>query len=307
MDEIEVLGAARAELGEGPLWIPETRRLAFVDIDAGELHRLDPVDGRRDAVTVGVPLGFAVPVAGSDEVVCAHGADLVRVDETGTIRGRLVVEADRPGNRINDGKADPMGRLWFGSMSPTREPGTSALYRLDRSGLVTIDDTVGLSNGLDWDVSRRRMYYIDSVTQRIDVFDYDVATGDVTNRRPFAVIDAADGLPDGLTLDAEGNVWVALFRGGVIRCYDPDGTHVRSVELPVPWSTCPAFGGEGYETLFVTTSRHRLSAEERLEQPLAGAVLAVRPGATGRPAFLVAPEVAAMIGRDVRSDERSDP
>jgi sugar lactone lactonase YvrE len=170
------------------------------------------------------------------------------------------------------------------------------LYRLDTDGTITTPlPGITLSNGLDWDVARQRMYFIDSVEQRIDVYDYDVDTGEIEGGRPFATIDAADGLPDGLTLDADGCVWVALFEGGVIRGYDPSGAVIREIDLPTTCPTCPTFGGSDLSTMFVTTSRHKLDAAQRAVQPLAGAILVVDPGVRGRPANHVGGGAAAAL------------
>ena len=195
---------------------------------------------------------------------------------------------------MNEGKPDPRGRLWFGTMSKTREPEQAALYRFDDDGLVRIR-TITTGNGTDWDVERGRMYHVDSPTQRIDVFDYDVATGDVENVRAWATIDANDGLPDGLTIDSEGCVWLALFEGGAVRRYDPDGAVMCEIALPTPFVTCPAFGGDDLSTLFVTSSQHKIPPEERAGDPLAGALFTIDAGVTGRPANLLSPDVAATV------------
>ena len=139
------------------------------------------------------------------------------------------------------------------------------------------------------------MYHVDSPTQRIDVFDYDVATGDVENVRTWATIDADDGLPDGLTIDSEGCVWLALFQGGAVRRFDPDGAVMFDVELPTPFVTCPAFGGDDLSTLFVTSSQHKIPPEERAGHPLAGALFTIDSGTVGRPANLIAPDVAGKV------------
>lgn len=287
--------AERCDLGEGPHWNAATARLTYVDIDAGTLHELDPVHGTAVAAAVGPPISFAVPVAGGGGRVCGTGGDLTLLDAGEKPLGTLLVEGGRPGNRMNDGKADPAGRLWFGSMSLDRTTGAAAFYRLDADGLVTIDGSVTISNGLDWDLERQRMYYVDSPQQRIDQLDFDVASGEVENRRTFAAIDPHDGLPDGLTVDADGGVWVALFGGGAVRRYDPGGEMVETVPLPVTCPTCPAFGGADLSTLFVTTSRHRLSDAQRAEQPLAGALLVVDAGVRGRAGNPVADVVAATV------------
>lgn len=297
MASVDAPYPVRCELGEGPNW--DSGRLTYVDIDAGTIHRLDPATGTATATRVEPPISFFIPVDGGSSWVGGTGAGLTLFDADHAPIGKLVVEDGRPTNRGNDGKADPAGRLWFGSMSLTRTPGTAGFYRLDAAGLTTIDGSVTTSNGLDWDVERQRMYYIDSPEQRIDVFDFDAGSGDVEHRRPFATLDPDDGLPDGLTVDADGCVWVALFWGGAVRRYDPDGAIVENIRLPVTCPTCPVFGGDELATMFVTTSRHRLTDQQRAEQPLAGALLVVDAGVRGRPSYPVSAAVAAVVGGDL--------
>jgi sugar lactone lactonase YvrE len=295
MVAVDAPWAVRCDLGEGPYWDAAAARLSYVDIDAGIIHELDPTTGDEERVSVEAPISFAIPVGGGGRKVCGTGVDLTLLDAAHREFGRRSVEPDRPGNRFNDGKADPAGRLWCGTMSLSRTTGAAALYRLDSSGLVTVTPAVTISNGLDWDVERQRMYYIDSPTQRIDVFDFDITTGGVEGRRPFATIDPDDGLPDGMTLDADGGVWVALFGGAAVRRYDPDGSLSDVVGLPVTHPTCPVFGGPDLALLFVTTSRHKLTDGERAEQPLAGALLVIDAGVRGRPGNIVSTSTAAAI------------
>jgi sugar lactone lactonase YvrE len=140
-----------------------------------------------------------------------------------------------------------------------------------------------ISNGLGWSPAGDRMYFIDSTTHRIDVFDYDAESGRIAGRRAFAEIDPSDGLPDGMTVDSEGGVWVCLFGGGAVRRYGEDGALEDHVELPVTNPTSPVFGGPDLRTLYVTSARHRLSEKQLAAEPLAGAVFALRPGVVGLP------------------------
>ena len=284
----------RHELAEMPHWDFARRRLCYVDINAGTINELDVTSGNRNEIELAAPLGFAMPVAGTGVRLCGEGNDLVAVDAAGDELGRLPVEPGLDGNRMNEGKPDPQGRLWFGTMSKAREFEQAALYRLDEIGITRIR-AITTGNGTDWDIERRRMYHIDSPTQRIDVFDYDLASGEVENVRTWATIDPADGLPDGLTIDSEGCVWLALFLGGAVRRYDPDGVVMYDIALPTPFVTCPSFGGDDLSTLFVTSSQHRIPPEERAGYPLAGALFTIDAGVTGRPANLVSADVAATV------------
>lgn len=292
---IDIPFSHRHDLGEAPHWDAPTRTLIYVDIFNGLVHDLDPATGALTTVAVEAPVGFVVPVAGSTERIAACGGSLVRMTPAGIELGRLAVEAHLTGHRVNDGKADPVGRLWFGTMAKDWAKGVSGMYCVDEHGLRQVASGITLSNGLDWDVSRRRMYYVDSPTQQIDVFDYDVATGAVENRRRFAAVPAEDGLPDGLCLDAEGCVWLCLFGGGKIRRFDPDGAVMSDLAVPVTHPTCPVFGGDDLRTLYVTTSRHKLTPEQRETQTLAGSLLVIDAGVPGRPCDEVDPAVAALI------------
>jgi sugar lactone lactonase YvrE len=292
---VDVPFPGRSELGEGPHWHPDTQRLTHVDINGGHVHDLDPVSGDETTTSFAPPISFAAPVAGSSERILGCGGDLIVVSPDHGEIARRAVELDRPRNRFNDGKADPAGRFWFGSMSLDRTPGAAVLYCLDGDGVRVVDPAVTLSNGLDWDVPRERMYYIDSTEQRIDVFRYDVETGAISERRPFAVIAPADGLPDGMTVDADGCVWVNLFGRGTLRRYDPDGALMIDIALPTPGATCPVFGGNDLSTIFVTTSRHRLTEAERATDHIAGAILVVDAGVRGVPGNSVSPAAAAHL------------
>jgi sugar lactone lactonase YvrE len=169
-------------------------------------------------------------------------------------------------------------------MSTRREPGVAALYRIrpNEPPEAVIAGTT-ISNGIGWSPEGDRMYFVDSTTQRVDVLDFDPATGAVARRRPAIDVDPRDGLPDGLAVDEDGAIWLCLFGGGQVRRYAPDGRLLAVASLPVTNPTSVAFGGDDGATLFVTTARHRLSASQRRAEPLAGAVLAVRPGVRGVP------------------------
>jgi sugar lactone lactonase YvrE len=214
--------------------------------------------------------------------VLAIESQLWRVDESGTWALLAEIE-ERPRVRFNDCRADPRGRLWAGTFHRDRQVGAAALYRLDPGGQITLVlPNRTISNGIGWGLDGTTMYYIDSITYRIVAFAYDLDTGDLGEQELFAEIDPTDGLPDGLTVDAEGGVWVCLFGGGRIRRYLPDGHLDQEIVLPLTNPTCPAFGGEGLRTLYITTARFRLTDEQLGREPLAGAVLRLDPGVAGR-------------------------
>ncbi len=284
---VELVLDARADLGEGPRWDSAHQRLLWVDIMRGRVHAFTPSTGACRNVAVGQPVG-ALASCRDGSLVLAVAGGFARLDlDSQKFEMQAAVEADRPQNRMNDGACDGAGRFWAGTMALDEQPGAGALYRLDPDLTVhTMLTGVSISNGLDWSLDGRRMYYVDSPTRRIDVFDFDVATGSIANRRTFVEVPADAGVPDGLTIDAAGFVWLALWGGAALRRFAPDGTLERVVPLPVTHPTSCAFGGAALDELYVTSARRPLTAEEKARQPQAGGVFRVRPGVVGRPAHL---------------------
>jgi sugar lactone lactonase YvrE len=284
---VEELPGIRTELGEGPLWDAGRQCLWFVDIMRGHVHRFDPASSRDRVYEIGQPVG-AVAVAKAGDLVCAVRDGFVRLDaDKGSVTPFVDLERDLPRNRMNDGYVDARGRFWAGTMSMDGVRNAGALYSLAPDGKVTKHlSGVTTSNGIDWSADNRRMYYIDTGEPRIDVFDFDLERGSISNRRSFAGIDPSHGKPDGLIVDAEDHLWVALWRGGQVRRYSPRGELVRTVPLPTPLTTKPAFGGRGLTDLYVTSAFIQLTEAERVGSPAGGAVFRMAPGARGRAANL---------------------
>lgn len=283
--DAELFLDARSRIGEGPVWEEATGRLVWVDIPGQAVHRTDPITGTDVVRLVGHDIGAAVPRAGGGLLLAAE--DGFRALDDGTDRTQLwvAVEADDPTMRMNDGKCDAQGRFWAGTMDRDSAPGRGSLYRLDPDGaLRTMVAGVSISNGLDWSLDGRTMYYIDSLTHHVDTFDFDPATGELGERRTLVTVDAADGDPDGMTVDADGYLWVALWNGSSVRRYTPDGRLDRTLRLPVAQVTSVCFGGPDLRDLYITSASENLTAEQRAEQPHAGSVFRARPGVTGRPA-----------------------
>jgi sugar lactone lactonase YvrE len=196
----------------------------------------------------------------------------------------------RPGLRFNDGKCDPAGRFWAGTMAYDQAEGAGALYRLDPDGLARmVIDEVTISNGLAWSLDGRTMYYIDTPTQRVDAFPCDPVTGAVGDRRSEIHIPPEAGAPDGMTIDAEGGLWIALWGGSAVHRY-LDGRLEQVIELPVSQPTSCCFGGESMDELYVTSARQGLSAGRLRAETLAGALFRIRPGVRG-----LAPAVFAGV------------
>jgi sugar lactone lactonase YvrE len=284
--QAEPVGEVKAVLGEGPYWVPEDDCLLWVDVDRGQLHRTYLPSG--DTVTLDLEAASAVFPAVGGGLLTASGSQLAL--HLPAERGehwvtRVIAEvAARDGVRFNDAGVDPAGRVWVGSMHTDESEPLGELYRLDAGGvLTTVLKNVTVSNGLGWSPDGTTMYYIDSPMRRIDLFDYDPATGEAFQRRVFADLSAFAGVPDGLTVDADGYVWAAVWGGGVLRRFAPDGTQDAVVPVPVSQPTSMAFGGPGMTDLFVTTASIGLPEAELAAQPLAGRLLRLVPGPVGLP------------------------
>ncbi|MFD4026280.1 SMP-30/gluconolactonase/LRE family protein [Streptomyces sp. NPDC058576] len=273
----------RADVGEGPAWDAAAQRLLWVDVTGCAVHVFDPATGDDRTTDVGVHVGAALPAADGTLVLAVRDG-VARLAADGSPHPLAAVEADRPGNRMNDAKCDPSGRLWAGTMPYGDERGAAALYRYDRAGVTQVLSGVHLSNGLGWSPDGTTMYHIDSRTQRVDAYAYDDATGAIRDRRPVVAVPAAQGMPDGMAVDEDGCLWVALWGGGAVHRYTPAGTLDRVVRLPVTQVTSCAFGGPAGDVLYVTSAAYGLDPAQLADQPLAGSLFALDPGATGRPA-----------------------
>jgi sugar lactone lactonase YvrE len=280
---VELVLDIRTELGEGPLWDDRRQRLLFVDIMRGHVHECDPQSGHDRVVEFPWPVG-AVALYESGDWLLAAADGFYRADpSTGAASLIAAVEADLPGNRMNDGYVDARGRFWAGTMGMHRVRSAGTLYRLDADGSVyPMVTPVSTSNGIDWSLDNRTAYYIDTPTGRVDQFDFDLASGTLTNRRPLVEIPASDGSPDGLIVDAEGFIWVCLWKGAVVRRYAPDGQLAMVIPTPAAQTTKCAFGGPNLDELFITSAWTGLTDAERSAQPLAGGVFRCRPGVKGR-------------------------
>ncbi len=268
-------------LGEGPFWDARNQRLHWVDILAPALLSGDPQTGERSTRPMPELIGVAIPKA-SGGFVCATETGIKTISEAGEIAVLAEPEDDRPGNRFNDGKCDSRGRLWVGSLAINTEPGRGRLWRVDPDGsFALMEDDLHISNGLGWSPDDRTFYFTDG-PKTIWAYDFDAEAGTIANRRVFAEFGPGDGVPDGLTVDSEGHVWVAIWDGWAVRRYAPDGRVERTISLPVPRPTSCTFGGPNMDRLFVTSARIRLSARHLAEAPLSGSVFALDAGVTGQ-------------------------
>ncbi|WP_338532903.1 SMP-30/gluconolactonase/LRE family protein [Paenibacillus peoriae] len=270
---------AKAKLGEGPSWDQRFQRLFWVDIEGFQLHIYDPSTCTDHTIEVGEHIGAVVPYL-KNKVIVALISGLYCLDiETGA---KVLIhdpEEGKLGNRFNDGKCDPTGRFLAGTMSLNGEHAQGALYSLSTKGNVSLlVDKASISNGLAWSADHRTMYYIDTPTLEVVSFDYDVAQGTIRNKQLVARLDESEGYPDGMTIDAEGMLWVARWGGKrVSRIHPAHGEVIAEVSLPVNCVTSCAFGGEHLDELYITTAQDNDSAD----QPLAGGLFMVKTGVRG--------------------------
>lgn len=267
---------------EGPVWSPSWGGLRWVDMLAGDVLSLGS-DGAVERRHVGASAAVLRPRQGGGAIIgVERGVTLEAPDGTLTALPQMWSDESI---RMNEGACDPYGRFLCGSMAYDQREGAGTLYRIDPSGLThTVLEHVTISNGLDWSPDGTTAYYNDTPTQVIAAFDSDLEHG-LTGRRVHARIDPEHGGPDGLTVDAEGGVWTALYGGSAVRRYGADGELEAVVELPVTNVTACTFGGPTLEQLFITTSREGLPAGA---QPAAGAVFVCTPGVRGRPTLAFA-------------------
>jgi sugar lactone lactonase YvrE len=286
MSEPEVLLAARAETGESPVWDSTRGGLWWVDIPRGEVHLLDPSTGNDQRWVVGQPVGTVALTREGDVLLAMREGLTVASGDLAQTPVQWTLPGEPDGNRPNDGRVDSRGRFWIGTMALDEQPDAGSLYRADLGArppeIVRMLDRVTISNGIDWSPEDDLMYYADSPTRRVDVFDWNPDAGMVSQRRAFVTLSPDEGVPDGLCVDAEGFVWVALWGGSAVRRYRPDGTLDREVRLPVTQVTSCAFGGQDLDELFITTAAGGLSEEQLAAQPMAGALFRYQPGCQGR-------------------------
>ncbi len=282
--DLELVLDAGLELGEGPIWDDEQRVLLFVDIMRGDVHAFDPATNGHRVVNVGRPVGAVALTTRGDWVIAAARGFYRGDPRTGRADLIVEVEPEAADTRMNDGAVDPAGRFWAGTMSLVRQRERGALYRLDPGGTAhRLLSPVTTSNGIDWSPDGRFMYYADTGTRRIDVFDFDLAAGVPRARRSFVDFAGEEGRPDGLVVDADGAIWVALWEGGAVRRYTPEGRLDRVVEVPARRTTKCAFGGPSLADLYITTASRGLDAEARRAQPQAGGLFRLRSAGRGQP------------------------
>lgn len=281
---IDVFHNCAATLGEGPLWLARSGELAWLDIESRRLH-LTTDSSSRSIELSGTP--GAVVASADGQLLLAMDCGFYRLDAQAgslTLIARAPV-ADPTLVRMNDGEVDPAGRFWAGTKAHDERRRAAALYRLDSDGSVSeVLQGLRISNGLAWSHDGAALFHIDTPSRAIVRYPFDLATGSLGRGRIHVDTGSYSGWPDGMAMDADGDLWVAFWDGWAARCFSgADGSLVGEIRLPVARPTSCAFGDEKLSRLFITTARTGLSSLELAEQPLAGSVLSVEPGVVGAP------------------------
>jgi len=273
-----------AGLGEGALWDWRHDRLLSVDIRAGRVLVSDPSDGTTRSIEVGQPVSAAL-LRGEDELLLAVRDGFATLElDSGKFEPLVAVESGNSANRMNDAACDARGRCFAGTMAFDATPGAGTLYRLDPDLSVhTLLSPLTISHGIGWSPGGGLMYHVDTGPGVIDVHDYDEDTGAISNRRRLVDSEPGWGVPDGLTMDAEGGIWVAFWGGGAVRRFGADGEVTETIEVPATNVTKPAFGGSELDQLYVTTAELETGhAKHEVDQ--GGAIFVFEPGVRGTPA-----------------------
>lgn len=285
---VECVQQANAVLGEGPVWDERGGNLFWLDIRRGEIYRHHVASGRQTGRWV-LPAraGCLALTDDANRLVVTAGGAIHWLDlETGALAPIAAPESERPRYRFNDGAVDPAGRLWLGSMiddfhAPERFEG-GRIYRVEKDGGVTkLDEDYCLPNGIGWSPDGASMYLNDTVALTTHAFDYDVATGAASSRRPLVLHDGRNGFPDGLAIDAEGNIWSAMWDGWCIEVHGPDGRFLDRIAMPVRRPSSLAFAGEHLDEILVTSATVDFTSSDYRASPQAGGLFRFRPGARG--------------------------
>jgi sugar lactone lactonase YvrE len=284
----EILLDSRAFLGEGPAWDAAREILYWINIFAGELHLYDPKSGSDEVINVGQAPGCAAP--------CRSGAIILGVKEgiatldiaTQRLTFLSRPETSLPGNRFNDGKCGPDGRFLAGTMDNAEQAATGSLYSLSTGrALKTLLTGVSISNGLAWSPDHKILYFIDTPTRQVVAYDYDLSSGDIANPRVAVSIPAAYGWPDGMTSDANGNLWIAMWAGAALTVWNPsNGALVEKIPVPSLNVTSCAFGGQHLDELYITSAHKGLSQTEISAYPYSGGLFRIKTNITGMPTFV---------------------
>lgn len=281
--QAELVIDAQAELGEGPHWDAESNQLYWVDVTRRKLRIYNRCTGSEIVRSYDRMVSAVIPTTAGGLVLAMEDGVYLSQFENSLVQ-LSSIEADLPLNRLNDAKCDRQGRLWVGSITMNDEaPASGGFYTVEPDGSTSrVLSGIGCSNGMAWDYKRSRMYYIDTPTRQVDVLDYDEESGHISNRRTAFQFPMGSGYPDGMTIDAEGMLWVAHWGGGCVSRWNPDsGEQIGRIRVPASLVTSCAFGGSDLSELYITTARIGLHEKELRKYPYSGGLFMAKPGVRG--------------------------
>jgi sugar lactone lactonase YvrE len=267
-----------SSLGESPVWHPLEKVLYWIDITGGKLHRYNPEDEKCKTFDMGCMIGSVVPAHNKYSLIVAFEKGIYGY----TLNGKLEKLSEYPvqemeNNRFNDGKCDPAGRLWIGTMNKEVIKEAGNLYSFDGNNLKLKQSGITISNGIAWSNDNKIMYYIDTFEYTIYKYDFDNITGSISNRQTAIMVPKQYGAPDGMTIDSDGMLWVAHWGGSAIRCWNPDsGKMIHNIDIPAPHVTSCTFGGKNLNTLYITSAREGLSKMQLNNFPKSGSVFKIK-------------------------------
>ena len=273
----------KAQLGEGAFWNYKTQEFYWVDIEGKQLHIYDPATKTNRSFPTPSRVGTVVPQTDSTAVIALEDGIYIINTQNGNITLLSEVEKEMTVNRFNDGKCDPNGNLWVGSMHLDQTAHMGSVYKISETGTTTkMIDSVTISNGLVWTKDATTFYYIDTPTGKIQAYDYDSQTATISNERTAVTISEEIGFPDGMAIDAEDMLWVGLWNGNAVARFNPKtGEMISKIEVPAHNVTACAFGGENLDKLYITTASVDMTQEESAKYPLAGSLFVAVPGVKG--------------------------
>jgi sugar lactone lactonase YvrE len=284
---IETVANHKSVLGEGPVWDHKNKRILWLDIVAGHIHQFTPTAQLFKTFSVGEMVGCIAPAETGFIAALASGFSFVDLDNE-KVKHINDPERDLPGNRFNEGKCDPMGRLWAGTLPLSEDTPAGSLYTLHPDFSVEKKiEKVSISNGIAWSLDHKTFYFIDSPTFQVVSYKYEKATGEISDKKIIITIDESEGAPDGMTIDDEGMLWIAHWGGWKVARWNPQtGKKLMQIDLPVSQVTSCTFGGVDFKDLYITSAGIRLSKEQLQKEPLAGSLFVIKNcGFKGMPAF----------------------
>lgn len=286
--QLELEIDAKSLLGEGPCWDADEELLYWVDIMGKKIHIYNPTNQMNETIEVEQHVTSVVKRESGGLLLTTESGIYSFDKEKHNIELLVDPESELTNNRFNDGKCDPAGRFWAGTMDFGGEKPSGSLYRLDTNlQIKKIRDNVMISNGIAWSPNYETMYYVDSPTKRLVAFDYNIKTGEIKNERVFVTIPENEGVPDGITTDMDGHIWIAQWGGSrVSRWNGLTGKLLDTINVPASQVTSCAFGGKDMNELYITTARDGLSERDLLNEPLAGGVFRLNTNVRGMPSFI---------------------